>query len=227
MRRTHLGVQAAIVLTMVSFVSWPQFRPVRAQSVWRYAPQAVLEARTNDAARFAGDATARRGMALNQTALTTRQTTQNPFGTAPAFFTPSDVAAAGGKVNALVGSARTSLNMPIPYARVLLRNIRTGLVLAQTVANQDGSFSFLDLDSSAYIVELVGADGSVVATSQMVTMARGAMQQTVVRSAAAASAINAAVGNTLGPTAPQATTVASGSDVTRTSPAQTTAISPR
>ena len=48
MRRTHLGVQAAIVLTMVAFVSWPEFRPVRAQSVWRYAPDAVLLARTQD-----------------------------------------------------------------------------------------------------------------------------------------------------------------------------------
>ena len=52
MRRTHLGVQAAIVLTMVAFVSWPEFRPVRAQSVWRYAPDAVLLARTQDAERF-------------------------------------------------------------------------------------------------------------------------------------------------------------------------------
>ena len=55
MRRTHLGVQIAIVLAMVAFVSWPQFRPVRAQSVWRYAPAAVLQARTLDAARYAGD----------------------------------------------------------------------------------------------------------------------------------------------------------------------------
>ena len=55
MRRTHLGVQIAIVLAMVVFVSWPQFRPVRAQSIWRYAPAAVLQARTLDAARYAGD----------------------------------------------------------------------------------------------------------------------------------------------------------------------------
>ena len=48
MKRTHLGVQAAIVLTMVALVSWPEFRPVRAQSVWRYVPSAVVQARTSD-----------------------------------------------------------------------------------------------------------------------------------------------------------------------------------
>ena len=59
MRRVHLGVQAVIVTAMVSSVSWPQvrqFRPVGTQSIWRYVPDAVLLAKTNDAARFAGDA---------------------------------------------------------------------------------------------------------------------------------------------------------------------------
>ena len=71
MRRTHLGVQAAIVLTMVVLVSWPEFRPVRAQSVWRYAPAAVLQARTSDAERFSGDKVTRRSaMSLDQTAYT-------------------------------------------------------------------------------------------------------------------------------------------------------------
>src|SRR5258705_7024518 len=56
MKRTHLAVQAAIVLTMVASVSWPQFQPVRAQSVWRYVPAAILQAKTTDAARFTGDA---------------------------------------------------------------------------------------------------------------------------------------------------------------------------
>src|SRR5678815_2469431 len=58
MKRTHLGIQAIIVLAMVSFVSWPHFRPARAQSIWRYTPATVLEARTIDAARYAGAASA-------------------------------------------------------------------------------------------------------------------------------------------------------------------------
>src|SRR5215218_708759 len=107
MRRTHLGLQAAIVLSMVTFVSWPQFRPVRAQSVWRYAPNSVLQARTADAARFAGDPAAGG---------------RSGFGIDNAAFTAADGARNGLMEGTLLGVARTSLNMPIPYARVVLRN---------------------------------------------------------------------------------------------------------
>jgi hypothetical protein len=224
MRRTHLGVQAVIVLTMVTLVSWPQFRPVRAQSVWRFVPQSVLEARANDAARFAGQPVRRQGNGIDQTTFTQNgNVTQN----GPVAYTASPVAAFGAKVNALVGRARTSLNAPIPFARVLLRNVRTGQVIFQTMADVDGLFQFLDLDASSYIVELLGADGSVVATSTMTTMARGEVRQTEVRVAAASAAVRAAVGNTLLPSAPQVTTVATDNDVTRTTTSQTTQISPR
>ena len=219
MHRTHLGVQAAIVLTMVALVSWPQFRPVRAQSVWRFVPQSVLEARANDAARFAGQPV--RSRAIEQTAF--RQAapaTQNAprASAASAHGTPV--------VSALVGRARTSLNAPIPFARVLLRNMRTGQVIAQTTGDVDGQFQFADLDSNVYIVELLGADGSVVGASTMTTLARGEVRQTEVRVAAASAAVKAAVGNTLTPTSTLVTTVASSADVTRTT-SQTTQISPR
>jgi hypothetical protein len=105
--------------------------------------------------------------------------------------------------------------------------VRTGQVIFQTMADVDGQFQFLDLDASAYIVELLGADGSVVATSTMTTMARGEVRQTEVRVAAASAAVRAAVGNTLLPSAPQVTTVATDNDVTRTTTSQTTQISPR
>src|SRR5436190_4809698 len=197
MRRTHLAVQAAIVLTMVAFVSWPQFRPVRAQSVWRYVPSAVLQAQTDDAARFAGTATAaaaqRRVMGLDQTSLSdpTQAGAVDAMGraTGPLSYTSQAVAAAGGKLNALVGIAQTSLHMPIPFARVVLRNIGTGQVFARTTANEHGLFSFLDLDANTYLVELVDGDGSVVATSSLVTMARGDVKQTIVRTAAAAGTV--------------------------------------
>jgi hypothetical protein len=222
MRRTHLGVQAAIVLTMVTLVSWPQFRPVRAQSVWRFVPQSVLEARANDAARFAGRPV-RGGNGIDQTAPARGGAAQNA---APGYV-PASVAARGGRVNALVGRARTSLNAPIPFARVLLRNVLTGQVITQTTADGYGEFQFLDLDATAYIVELLGADGSVVAASTMTTMARGEVRQTEVRVAAASAAVRAAVGSTLMPTSLQVTTIASSADVTRTTAAATTQISPR
>ena len=235
MRRTHLGVQAAIVLTMVTLVSWPQFRPARTQSVWRYAPASVLEARTNDAARFAGDraaAAARRpSMGLDQAAFTAATTSaQNPLGQAqngPAFYTAPAVASLGGKLNALIGTARTSLNVPIPYAQVVLRNLRTGQVMARTYANQEGRFSFLDLDANAYVVELIGPDGAVVAASPMVSVARGDVKQTEVRVAAAAATIVKSFGSTTAPTIQLATTAAASNDITRTTPTLTTQESSR
>lgn len=234
MRRTHLGVQAAIVLSMVTFVSWPQFRPARAQSVWRYAPAAVLQARTSDAARFAGDAASgTRRPIIDQTAFTTTTTTtttmQNPLGQVqnePAYSTTAAVAAMGGKLNALVGFARTSLNAPIPYARVLLRNIRSGQVSGMTTADERGRFSFLDLDANAYVVELLAADGAVVAASPMVSLSRGEVRQTEVRAVAAAKTVAATLGNVTTPALPQATTVAASNDVTRTTSTLTPQVTP-
>lgn len=222
MKRTHLGVQAAVILTMVTLVSWPEFRPVRTQSVWRYVPAAVLEARTSDAARFVGDrATLPPAMSLNQTAFNDSKVPD-----ASAHYATPAAAAAGGKLSALRGVARTSLNASIPYARVVLRNIRTGQVLAQTTANADGQFTFTDVEANSYIVELLGADGAVVATSSMLTIARGELRLTEVRVAAAAAAVKASLGNTLAPTAPQATTIASSNNVTRTTTSQVMAVSP-
>jgi hypothetical protein len=99
-------------------------------------------------------------------------------------------------------------------------------VLAQTTANEEGQFTFVDVEANTYIVELLGADGAVVATSMMVTMARGELRFTEVRAAAAAAAVKASLGNTLTPTAPQATTVASSNNVTRTTTSQAMAVSP-
>ena len=232
MKRTLLGVQAVIVTAMVASVSWPQFRPVRVQSVWRYAPVAVLQAQTLDAARFAGDAVRSRPSAiLGNAAFTTPvPAAENPAVKTPAdvsYLTPAAVAVLGGKTNALLGFARTSLNTPIPYARVVLRNIRTGEVFARTTANQRGEFSFVDVESSSYVVELLGADGSVVAASPLVTMGRFEVQQTALRVAAGAGAVTASLGNTLAPTLQQATAVANSNDVTRTTSMQTTQESPR
>ena len=235
MKRAHLAVQAAIVLTMVASVSWPQFRPVRAQSVWRYVPAAILQAKTTDAARFTGEArpnAVRAGAGLDNAAFRTPMDTTalNPLANQqvdPSYFTPAAVAVLGGKMNALLGFARTSLNTPIAYARVVLRNLRTGQVQARTVANERGEFSFVDLEANAYVVELLGPDGSVVAASPLVSMARGDVRQTELRVAASAATVAASFGNNLDPRLQQATAVAASSDVTRTTSAQTTQESPR
>jgi hypothetical protein len=221
---------------MVAFVSWPQFRPVRAQSVWRFAPSAARQALTADAAQYSDSGVIRRtSVPVGRPRFTTNLPEPQAGGAQGAgkvgsdstWYTPQAVAMLGGRLNALVGMARTSLNAPIPYARLLLRNIRTGQVMSRTTANQQGQFSFLDLDPSQYIVELVGADGSVVASSPVVALARGDVRQTEVRSAASAAAVRASLGDSLIPSMPQVTRVASNNDVTRTTPALASAITPQ
>src|SRR3977135_3620890 len=51
MKRTHLAIQLAIVLMLTALVSWPQFRPVRAQSVWQYGTSASRQEQADEAAR--------------------------------------------------------------------------------------------------------------------------------------------------------------------------------
>jgi hypothetical protein len=226
MKRTHLGIQAIFVLAMVWFVSWPEFRPVRAQSIWRYNPEAVLVARTADAARYttAAAASTRRGSA-------NEASSPAPLAAMPhdplvahderLDFTPGAIAAFGGRDNALVGLAQNSLNAVIPHAHVVLRDIRTGEALQQATADELGQFSFIDLVPSDYIVELLGQDGSVVAASEVVTTSKGRLLRTVVRVAAAATAIAAVLSTALAPTLPQVNTLATSSDVTRTTTTQT------
>src|SRR5258708_1312720 len=114
MKGTHFGVQAVIVLTMVSFVSWPQFRPVHAQTLWRYVPGQAQRARTSDAARFGSDDAdaARAGMRIGAVGYVSTVPGQQPNGpsdidrSAP-FVPPLAVAALGAKLNALLGYALT------------------------------------------------------------------------------------------------------------------------
>jgi hypothetical protein len=219
MSRTHLGIQSVIVLAMVAFAGWPQFRPARAQSIWRYVPSAVLQARTLDAARYAGSSAPRVSQPIpdvQPAAPLAPLQAQN----APLEFVPGAVAMLGGKVNALVGLARNSLNAPIPYARVLLRNIDSGAVRERATADELGRFSFVDLEPNAYVVELLGPDGSVVAASSLVTMSRGQVERTEVRVAAAAQTVAVSLGNEMTPTIQDVTMIASSNDVTRTTTTQ-------
>ena len=236
MNRTYFGVQAAIVLTMVMFVSWPQFRPVRAQAVWRFVPATVQQAKADDAARHSDTSATRRPVVGVGRATSTTAPTESEDGSASPrrfshtqaapFFTPEWVSAEGGKINALIGLARTSLNIPIPYARVLLRNIGTGQIDARATATENGRFSFLDLDPSVYVVELLGADDSIVAASQMIAINRGEVRETEVRAAARAAIVAATLGSNLTPTLPRTTAVAVSSDVTRITSSLTTQATP-
>jgi hypothetical protein len=227
MTRTHLGIQAIIVLAIVSFVSWPQFRPVRTQSIWRYTPATVLEARTNDAARYAGAAAASgpRPFIGELSSSSPAQLVGTPNDSvvvddARPEVTPGAIAALGGTDNALVGLAQNSLNASIPHARVVLRDIRTGEPLQQATADELGQFWFVDLPTSEYVVELLGPDGSVVAASEVVKTSKGRLLRTVVRVAAATAAVMVLLSNQLWPSRDYANAIATSRDVTPTTTTQ-------
>ena len=225
MKRTHFGIQAIVVVAVVSFVSWPQFRPARAQSIWRYAPAAVLEARTIDAARYAGAASASTRRPFIGDLSSSTELVPTPQGSAVIDdtqdeFAPGAIAALGGTDNALVGLAQNSLNASIPRARVVLRDIRTGEALQQATADELGQFWFVDLPGSEYVVELLGPDGSVVAASEVVKTSKGRLLRTVVRVAAATAAVVAVLSNQLWPSRDYATAIATSSDVTPTTTTQ-------
>ena len=223
MKRTHLAIQLAIVLMLTALVSWPQFRPVRAQSVWQYGTSASRQTQADELSRADQDPTREAVVGLGRASFRTTQPFAQPAtvpgvadGLARQYNTPIAVAAVGGKFNALVGVAQTSLSMPIPYARVVARNIRTGRIEARATANDVGRFSFLDLDPSSYVVELLGPAGSVVAASQVIPLGRGDVRQTTVRTIAAAPDVAATFGNRLTGTLDETTAVAASNGVTRT-----------
>jgi len=233
MRRTHLAIQAAIVLAMVSFISWPQFRPLHAQTVWRYSPQAIADAQAADTQRFSSENAnaARTRFRVNAASYVggapTTAARRTDIERSEPYTPPLGVAALGAKVNALIGLAKNTLNVPIPFARVVLRNSRTGEVVARVIADSQGKFTFLDLNSEVYVLELIGQNGAVVATSTVSTLVRGELRQTELRAPVTATTVAAVVGNNYNSTLQQTQNVANASGVTRTSSALQTQESSR
>ena len=154
MKRTHLAIQLAIVLTATASVGWPQFRPVRRVRACGSTHPMHRDRRRRTSSRAPTAIPLAKPLSVLAARLTgPRSRSHNPGpspgvaeGLARKYNTPIAVAAVGGKFNALVGVAQTSLNMPIPYARVVARNIHTGRIEARATANDVGRFSFLDLD---------------------------------------------------------------------------------
>jgi hypothetical protein len=114
-------------------------------------------------------------------------------------------------LNGILGRARDARNSPLPFARLLLRSLTTGLVEARAVADGSGEFVFLDVAPSGYLVELVGADGSVLAVSDAFAIDIGDVRLTSVRT----SGVDALFGNVLSSTVGEAIAAGSRDDVTQ------------
>lgn len=195
-------------------VGWPKYRPAPRPRVWFVngpavpAPGAVLQ----DARLLsAQDETARRQARLASTSASARAAaaaaaSSNAVLQSLQSASTSDDAqqlrALGAFSNALVGRAITDTGQRVPYARLILRNTLTGQIEARVVADQNGNFTFTDVSGAGYVIEMVGADGSVMATSGVVAINNGDLKQTTVR-IAGNSTMRAIFGNVL-PTTPTA-----------------------
>ena len=90
----------------------------------------------------------------------------------------------------------------------------------QATADELGQFSFVDLVESEYVVELLGPDGSVVAASEVVKASKGRLLRTIVRVAAAATAVVTVLSHRLSPSVRHANALATSNDVTPTTTTQ-------
>lgn len=79
------------------------------------------------------------------------------------------------------GNALDSTNGALPFSPVRLRDARFGGIVASQVTDKAGVFQFSSLDPGTYIVELVAADRTVLAASQLLNIASGEVLLTVVK----------------------------------------------
>ena len=84
--------------------------------------------------------------------------------------------------NAIVlGTAWKADNTPLAEARVRLRDVQTGTIVANTIANANGEFRFDGVDDGAYIIELVTDRGWVRAIGKLFGVKSGRNIATSVR----------------------------------------------
>jgi hypothetical protein len=92
----------------------------------------------------------------------------------------------GARATSIMGVAWNSDNTPIPGAKLRLRNVLSGRIVATAVANDLGQFAFNDVEGGSYFIELVSDDGKILAIGHTFTVAPGETIATFVRLAAKA-----------------------------------------
>jgi hypothetical protein len=81
----------------------------------------------------------------------------------------------------IMGSAWNADNSPIPGARVQLRDLVSGKVRAAAVADENGRFTFTNIERGTYVVELVGQNGKIITVGHAFVIAPGETVATFVR----------------------------------------------
>ena len=89
--------------------------------------------------------------------------------------------AKGTRATLIIGTAWAADNTPIKQAHLQLRNVISGRVEAKTVANDAGQFTFDNVESGNYVVELVNASGKIQVVGQVFSIAPGETVATFIR----------------------------------------------
>jgi hypothetical protein len=191
MSGVRFAVHVAVVLMLVALVSWPEQRRLRANPFWGSAhssasgptsPEGDPERphwQSDARQREIGFGRASYVFAPGAPGIPTldEKLAENPYEKRRSPLSPA-LLALGASINAIVGYARTSANEAIPFARVWLRNVRTGEIEARAVADQLGQFLFLDIYPSGYVVELIGPEGAVLAATPLLSIGTGELRET-------------------------------------------------
>ena len=80
----------------------------------------------------------------------------------------------------IIGQVVDIRQVPVPYARVQLRNLINGTIQQESASDRNGEYQFTIDDPGTYVVEVVLVDGYIVALSNAV-LSRYETLQTVVQ----------------------------------------------
>jgi len=122
-------------------------------------------------------------------------------------------------------SALSAANSPLVHWTVRLRDARYGRRLAMNLTDEAGSFTFRDVDPGSYIIELIGGDQTIRATSALLAVDAGASVFAVVRLPTQPGVIAAVFGAALASAAALTMALAGSANVPPVQP--TTPVSPR
>ena len=174
MRDKNFRIQVVCVLALIALASWPRFGPIKEQAtVWRANP---LEVKTQ-AAPLNGAGTDQNGSASTFTLPEPNRLNQSTSQSSlldPASRAGNDRDLTRRRIEnedeglEIVGRARTTMNEPVPYATLVLRNQVTGAVEGRARADESGRFEFRGLRTGRYVIELVDKNGRVASAAPAV-----------------------------------------------------------
>ena len=97
------------------------------------------------------------------------------------FLEPHRPADANGTATRVVGTVIDIGQVPVLLAKVQLRDLRTGMVVATDETNEKGEYLFELAEAGTYVVEMLLVEGQVLALSNAGSLGRYETLQTVIQ----------------------------------------------